>query len=288
MTEKFLTVLVLLILLAVSGCPVNREASGPGRSGPVEEAPDADSVPRNPSPLSNPVRVAHVIVALCDNEHQGIVPVSASLGNGLDPDRNLYWGAAYGVRTFFERSRDWRFVETIRKPKSDILERVVFRNPDGGTLLVADAYRGDRLRAALVDFLAAISGSLRTNIDVEGEKIQVYGGADLVAFVGHNGLMDFKIDDAFPAKDKRTRDAVVLACASRPYFKSKLKEAGANPLLWTTNLMAPEAYILHDALEGWVRKEDDFLVRLRAAKAYSRYQKISLDSSKRLFVTGFD
>jgi len=29
--------------------------------------------------------VAHVVVALCDNEFQGIVPVPASLGNGADP-----------------------------------------------------------------------------------------------------------------------------------------------------------------------------------------------------------
>jgi len=34
--------------------------------------------------------VAHVLVPLCDNEHQGIVPTSASLGIGMDPDHNLY------------------------------------------------------------------------------------------------------------------------------------------------------------------------------------------------------
>jgi len=33
--------------------------------------------------------VAHVIVALCDNESQGIVPVPARLGNGQDPGSNL-------------------------------------------------------------------------------------------------------------------------------------------------------------------------------------------------------
>ena len=43
--------------------------------------------------------VVHVVVALCDNEHQGIVPVPATLGNGQDPRNNLYWGALYGVRT---------------------------------------------------------------------------------------------------------------------------------------------------------------------------------------------
>ena len=43
--------------------------------------------------------VVHVTVALCDNEHQGIVPVPRAIGNGKDPRNNLYWGADYGVKT---------------------------------------------------------------------------------------------------------------------------------------------------------------------------------------------
>jgi hypothetical protein len=38
----------------------------------------------------------HVFVALADNKNQGIVPVAAILGNGEDPQHNLYWGSAYG------------------------------------------------------------------------------------------------------------------------------------------------------------------------------------------------
>ncbi len=53
-------------------------------------------------------RTVYVIVALCDNESQGIVPVSRVLGNGDDPGNNLYWGAMYGVRTFLCKSRNWK------------------------------------------------------------------------------------------------------------------------------------------------------------------------------------
>ena len=42
--------------------------------------------------------VAHVIVALSDNELQGIVPRTATLGDGDRPQSNLYWGAMYGVK----------------------------------------------------------------------------------------------------------------------------------------------------------------------------------------------
>lgn len=46
----------------------------------------------------NGVRTVHVFVALADNKNQGIVPVAASLGNGEDPARNLYWGSACGIK----------------------------------------------------------------------------------------------------------------------------------------------------------------------------------------------
>jgi hypothetical protein len=35
--------------------------------------------------------VIHVTVALCDNQHQGIVPVPALIGNGRDSRNNLYF-----------------------------------------------------------------------------------------------------------------------------------------------------------------------------------------------------
>ncbi len=47
------------------------------------------------------LRTVHVFVALADNQHQGIVPIAAKLGNGEDAEHNLYWGSAYGVKTFF-------------------------------------------------------------------------------------------------------------------------------------------------------------------------------------------
>ncbi len=51
------------------------------------------------------LRTVHVFVALADNQHQGIVPVPAHLGNGEDASNNLYWGSAYGVKAFFSHSR---------------------------------------------------------------------------------------------------------------------------------------------------------------------------------------
>ena len=60
-----------------------------------------------------------------------------------------------------------------------------------------------------------------------------------------------------------------------------------NPLVWTTGLMAPEAYTLHDALTGYVKGEDAEAIRTRAAKAYSKYQKCSEKAARNLLVTGW-
>src|ERR1700738_4806316 len=87
-------------------------------------------------------RTIHVFVALADNQYQGIVPVPAKLGNGEDPEHNLYWGSAYGVKTFFARSADWLLLSCSARPKAEILERCIFKHSKTNTYMVADAYRG--------------------------------------------------------------------------------------------------------------------------------------------------
>src|ERR1700730_5837379 len=70
-----------------------------------------------PSAAETPARVVHVFVAPADYRHQGIIPVSAKLGDGEVPSANLYWGAAYGVKTYFRTSSAWELVWFGRGPK---------------------------------------------------------------------------------------------------------------------------------------------------------------------------
>lgn len=255
-------------------------------------------------------RVIHVFVALCDNVHQGIVPVPAALGNGDDPGKNLYWGARYGIKTFLSRSPRWTLLETIphlptapdpdwrawpfrfRLPEPPILERCVFRHAARRDVyLVADAYRGRRIKQAVIDFLNAASGATFGGaagwMDGCDVSLPLYGDAQLLVYVGHDGLMDFSLNDYPVHRDRRRRDAMILACFSRRYFSEPVKRAGAHPLLWTTGLMAPEAYTLAGALEGWIAGEAPGQIRLRAAAAYHKYQRCGLNAAGRLLVTGF-
>ena len=237
-------------------------------------------------------RVVHVYVALCDNEHQGIVPVPAALGNGEDPGRNLYWGARYGVKTHFKRSDEWKLLPSSAGPSPSVLERCVFKNSAANAYLVADAYRGADIKQAVLDFLRAAAGRIEDSVSLPqaGSPALVLkcgGSSDLLAYLGHNGLMDFSLESYPEKSDLKTRQALVLACYSRTFFTEALKKAGAYPLLWTTGLLAPEAYILRAAVESWLKGDQDKTVAENAAAAYNRYQKCGLKAAKKLLVTGW-
>ena len=86
-----------------------------------------------------------------------------------------------------------------------------------------------------------------------------------------------------PRAGAPARAAAVLACASRPYFLDLLRAGGAEPLLLTTGLMAPEAYVLDAAVTAFARGDSAVGVREAAAAAYARYQKCGLEGARRLF-----
>ncbi|HKF01600.1 MAG TPA: hypothetical protein VKB49_04780 [Candidatus Sulfotelmatobacter sp.] len=240
---------------------------------------------------TNGLRTVHVFVALADNEHQGIVPVAPKLGNGEDAEHNLYWGSAYGVKTYFSRSPDWERVRCNPKPKAEVLERCVFKYRAASVYLIADAYRGMEIKQAVLDFLDSAAGDgadvLNLSSASESLKLPIRGAANVVAYAGHDGLMDFQLSRLPHQKNALHRDAIVLACASKQFFAAPLRATGAEPLLWTAGLMAPEAYTLKSALDGWISGESNDLIRDRAASAYDKYQKCGFKAAHRLLTTGW-
>lgn len=229
-------------------------------------------------------KTIHVFVALCDNKYQGITPVSASLGNGQNHNSNLYWGALYGVRAFFKRSGEWKLIAT-RRASGVILESLIFKHNTENYYLIADAYDGRYIKQCTLDFLNSICGNQKDTLTLGNKTLGTGGNASLLAYVGHDGLMDFQLSETFVNTDEIKRDVIILACYSKRYFSPHLESANVNPLLWTTNLMAPEAYTLHDAITGYVIGETNEDVRERAAAAYAKYQKCSLNAAKGLLVT---
>lgn len=231
-------------------------------------------------------KTIHIFVALCDNKYQGIVPVPAKIGNGQDPDNNLYWGCGFGIRTYFKKSKEWKLLKT-EKLDNIRLERLIFKNTSKNFYLVADAYDGQFIEQCTKEFLLSNAGMLNETIKVNNTTIGIYGNAKLNAYIGHDGLMDFKLNEKFENIDAKKRDCVILACKSKQYFAPHLLSTKSNPIVWTTGLMCPEAYTVHDAISGFINNDSDEKIRNRAAMAYSKFQKCSLKSAQNLLVTGY-
>ena len=259
---------LLLVMVLLSGC--GREPQAPA---PAAPRPAAEPAPARPA---RDHKLVHVFVALCDNRNQGIVKVPAHLGNGQDPAGNLYWGAAYGVKTFLARSGSWEELPLAGAPRRpEILARALFKSRGAGPAvrILAEAYDGAHMKEALTDFFGAAAGTLAA-----AEP------ADLVCFVGHNGLMDMKLSETpKPGAGPRPEAAVVLACKSQAYFAEPLRTAGCRPLVLTTGFMAPEAYTLEAIVTGWAAGDSPERIRERAAEAYARYQKCGRSAAAKLF-----
>jgi hypothetical protein len=154
--------------------------------------------------------------------------------------------------------------------------------------LAAEAWDGKQIKPAVERFLRMAGGREGENLNIGTEDkpkgIQAGGAAHLIAYVGHNGLMDFSLaGEPNGSASAVPRSAIVLACKSKPYFLEHLKKACAHPLLLTTGFMAPEAYTLDGALRAWAGGQESEQVRERAAAAYDKYQKCGLKAARNLF-----
>ncbi|NLX58391.1 MAG: hypothetical protein GXY74_04805 [Phycisphaerae bacterium] len=251
--------------------------------------------------------VVTVHVCLCDNR-QGIAPVSASLGDGDTPRTNLYWGAMFGLKTFFKQSRAWELLIESQRRDGDpdgMLEQAVFRHrvPAASRwpgvpaaqqvemLLVARAWRGMPMENALGAFAADALGSAAWTVALpDGRTIDAGGAGHVVGFVGHNSLMNAAVRETnlFAAVNSPVASPpvgwFVLACKSDAYFTPHLARPHAVRLLATRQFMAPEAYTLAALLEAFAERQSAATLRDRAARAYARYQKITQAAALGVFV----
>ena len=214
-------------------------------------------------------RTIGVFVALADNKSQGIVPVPAAIGNGDDPERNLYWGTAEGLKECFDRSKQWKLIEKDDSPNNaDVLRTRTYRHRYANAVLHAHAYRGLAIKKCLQDFESAVQ----------------LGSYDMVVFIGHNGLMDFELPTPTKsAKQAKVPDCILLCCKSEQYFKARLAEAGGRPILLTTQLMYPGAFILDAVMDSWLTGSRLSVIRESAGVAYAKNQKLSRQGGLSVF-----
>lgn len=222
---------------------------------------------------AEPARI-QVFVALADNRTQGIIPVPPKIGNGDDAEANLYWGCSEALKPVLRASSDWKLISVEKDPLPIVLERAIFGHRSGKWEMVVNAYRGSAIKQCTVDFFAALAS--------EGPREQT----PLVAYIGHDGLMDFELPPEATSRRGPGRQAIVLYCVSERYFSPHLEKVGATPLLTTTQLMYPGGFILRAALDGRTAGETPEKIRQRAAAAYARNQKISVKAAAGVFSAG--
>jgi len=220
-------------------------------------------------------RRARIIVSLADNANQGIVPIKSSLGNGQNPSQNLYWGALYGMKSYFRRTEKWTLKPEIYGNPNILDAFMMTHSNHADAVITVEAWDG----AKQVDALKAYLQDLRDN----------QSKYDFVCFVGHNVLMDVELTEFEMLRETQTlnltrdRKAAVIACNSAPYFKEFHEGLGVESYVMTRGLMAPEAYVMDGILKAWLGKQGANTAKLLAAEKYAEYQKISISAASRLF-----
>lgn len=223
--------------------------------------------------------VVYVVVPLCSNQqiHCG----SGIAGRPAGLDHNVYWGAVFGARRFFERPKSgWERVERTRG-EGIFLERGVYRRLVPGApwgrageveeIVVLQAIHGDAIDRAVDHLWQMATGGGRVAFQdgdrKREERVLVAG------YAGHNRLMDGK---ALPAESGGAPvPSFVLACKSEPYFGPSLRSAGSVPLVTTSTFMAPEGYLIDAIARGIGERLAPAELRKRAVAAYAQWQKLT-------------
>jgi hypothetical protein len=140
---------------------------------------------------------------------QGILPVPAKIGNSDDADANLSWGCSAALKPVLRASADWRLTRTDKSPSPEVLVRAVFAHCSERWELGAQVYRGSAIKACITAFFAALASD---------EPRQQ---TPLVAYLGHDGLMDFPLRAEATARRARRLDR---------WGSARKKSASAPPL----------------------------------------------------------
>lgn len=227
-------------------------------------------------------RQIRVFVALHNNKSPGAAKVDPKKGNGDEPAQNLYWGDSDGLSAYFKKSSKWKLIKTETKPSEIILERLTFQhNTFKDVTLIAEAYRGSEMRQCLLDFFNTVhatewQGSIERSQAAAPKSVKV----EMIAFIGNNEIGQHLLP-YFPFRLKESRDAIFLTNFYNEFFS--VRPRLMNPVLTTQAQMYPGSFLLHDALEGWVRNESVAEIRERAARSYARNQKVPIEDGRAIF-----
>lgn len=230
--------------------------------------------------------VAEVHVPLCDNS---IIPCgNAKLGDGNNPDTNLYWSTTPGFGAWFaRRGSGWKRVLHQRGDatgSSDIVAVDVYRRTIAAPVswrkrgapakfeldIVIHGWRGTSIDKALAAYASDVSnGAARSLVLDDKTTLAAGGAAQLVAWVGHNRLMDVE-RYAWPEAAKTVKGTIAIACHTAAYMEAEVSGSTRVPLLMTRDFLFANAAPLEATVLAFATGGTYARMRLDAATAYAK------------------
>jgi hypothetical protein len=231
--------------------------------------------------------VVEVHVPLCDNTI--IRCGNAKLGDGDNPDTNLYWSTTPGFGEWFARKKSgWkRVAKRTDTGDRDILALHVYRRTVATPAawqkrgapakleidIVIHGWRGKAIDRALAAYAADVSGSSARTITLDdGTKLDAGGAAQIVAWVGHNRLMDLD-GYAWPEPGTQKKGTIAIACHTAAYMEDEVPAATRVPLLMTRDFLFANAAPLEAAVLSFAAGGGYADIRLASATAYAGVQE---------------
>ncbi len=250
---------------------------------------------------TKPVRIIHVMVALCDCKNQSMPKVPGNICIGDKPQINLYWGMRpHGMKAYYLRHKNWRLVYQKLNQTKQIAERLVFRYTHANVYLVADCYWGTEIRKAVYDYFKSLSSKYHVPITLYKKTkyqktIYAGGGADLLVYMGHNELLDNDFRDEvydeetllpYPNQPFSMKHAVAIGCFTYKNFINMISKTGAFPIITVKKTIAPEGYVIDGIIEGWIRLENKKGIIQRMINRHSIFTNLPENYVRTMFHFG--
>jgi hypothetical protein len=256
--------------------------------------------------------VVQVHVPLCDNSV--IRCGGRGLGDGDSLARNLYWATTEGLAGWMgRRDSGWSLEhretgEAIHEP--DVLEVRVWRRlvdlPPAWRApgmpakfvvrLVGFAWRGTAIDHALSSYLADLYRNQPRVVrwrEADGRSVEVVAGgaARIVAWAGHNRLMDVAADWSGLAKTEQLgfrKGTLAIACYSADYLRPMVPAPTRVPLLMTASFVMASSAALERGVMAFLAGGDFTAIRAGGAAGYAEGQQRPVEKVRRGFTNPSD
>lgn len=232
-------------------------------------------------------KTIHIFVALCNDNTQFVTPINRNYTVSSVPETNIFWGAENGVLSYFKNKADnWKLVRLDTLDKEFIIQSALFKHKFKDVFILAEAFNSKNSLTTIKEYLLATSGQNSKSIIYKNDTLEFGGKSNMTAYIGLDGLMNGSVV-IDKHKNEIPKKTVVLSSYSKIYFERNLEDINAFPILWTNQLMNPEAYILETVFNSWLNNDDSDIILKKVATNYSLYQRCGVSSALKVFKYGY-